>query len=161
MHLSTSISWPPHDSNQLNYRTGERNWYQAARQDTLVDELISMFQNEFTQGVKEWKIQRNLDQALGSSNLHLEYALINGLTDTGDLPHNGVRTWTLDNFCAVARVDGHRKKPGNQTQSTLVLLAALLLSLLQMMSFTPALQKRTISRKRNRRAWGDKRGGHD
>lgn len=65
--------------NQLNYRTGRGTGIGLQDKTPLLMNWISMFQNEFTQGVKEWKIQRNLDQALGSSNLHSEYALINGL----------------------------------------------------------------------------------
>lgn len=65
--------------NQLNYRTGRGTGIGLQDKTPLLMNWIQMLQAEFKEGTKEWKIQRNLDQALGSSPLHSEYALINGL----------------------------------------------------------------------------------
>lgn len=65
--------------NQLNYRTGRNTGIGIQDKTPLLMNWIGMLQAEFKESAKEWKIQRNLAQALGGSYLHSEYALINGL----------------------------------------------------------------------------------
>lgn len=65
--------------NQLNYRTGRGTGIGLQDKVPLILNWIQLFQQEFKEAAKEWKVSLNLSRALGSSVLHSEYALINGL----------------------------------------------------------------------------------
>jgi hypothetical protein len=65
--------------NQLNYRTGRGTGIGIQDKVPLLMNWIQMFQQEFKETAKEWKVSLNLSRALGGSVLHSEYALINGL----------------------------------------------------------------------------------
>lgn len=65
--------------NQLNYKTGSGTGIGIQDKTPLLMNWIQMFQQEFREAAKEWKISQNLSRALGGSGTFSEYSLINGL----------------------------------------------------------------------------------
>lgn len=65
--------------NQLNYRTGRGTGIGIQDKAPLLMNWINMFKQDFQQAAKEWKIRRNLEEAMRGSILYSEYTLLNGL----------------------------------------------------------------------------------
>ena len=65
--------------NQLNYRTGRGTGIGIQDKAPLLMNWIQMLKQDFMQAAKDWKVSRNLEEAMRGSVLYSEYSLLNGL----------------------------------------------------------------------------------
>ena len=65
--------------NQLNYKTGRGTGIGLQDKTPLLMNWLQMFKGEYKNDAKEWKISRNITEALRGSYLYSEYSVLNGL----------------------------------------------------------------------------------